>query len=102
MHTLTRAGRWLGAATGHVAVHVEAGVGGTVAALNDLLGDEASSDLRPAALGLLVGGVAPRVGGGMGNAGYLGPPPFSLLINLDQHNAQYVSWQIIPLVGYCY
>jgi hypothetical protein len=36
----------------------------------------------------------------MDDAGYFELLPFSLLINLDRHNAQYVSWQIIPLVAH--
>jgi hypothetical protein len=35
----------------------------------------------------------------MDDAAYLELLPFSLLINLDQQDAQYVSWQIIPLVA---
>lgn len=55
-----------------------------------------------AALGRVVRGSRHGVDGAMGNARYLRLPPFSLLINLDQHNAQHVPWQIIPLVTHCY
>jgi hypothetical protein len=39
----------------HAAVHVVAGAGATVATLGDFVGGQASPDLRPAALGLVVG-----------------------------------------------
>src|SRR5918995_4271447 len=52
-----------------------------------------------AALGLVVG-VAARCGRGYGWRWILELLPFSLLINFDQHNAQYVSWQISPLVAH--
>ena len=32
----------------------------------------------------------------MGDVGYLGLPPFSLLIKVDQQSAQYVSWLKLP------
>jgi hypothetical protein len=32
----------------------------------------------------------------MGDAEYLGLPPFSFLIKVNQQNAQYVSWQQLP------
>ena len=53
---------------------------------------------RPA--GCSFGGCAPGVSGVMEDAGYLEPQPLSLLINLDQHNGQYVSWQITSLVAH--
>jgi hypothetical protein len=44
----------LGSTTGHAAVHVVAGAGGTVAARSNLVGGQASLDLRPVGLGLVL------------------------------------------------
>ena len=45
----------LEATTAHVAVHVGAGAGGTVAATGDLVEGETSPELWPAAFGFVVG-----------------------------------------------